>query len=57
MYLPLDKNPSLREKSFSAGASMRTGNPVVLMFLFKLLFPNPGDNNSFGLNAILCVVE
>lgn len=34
---------------------MRTGNPVVLIFLFKELFPSPGDNNSLGFNAMLYI--
>lgn len=44
--IPLDKKVFLSEKSFSAGASITMGNPVVLMFLFKL--PMLGESISLG---------
>ena len=46
--VPLDKKVFLSENNFSAGASMSTGSPVVLMFLCSLLFPKPGDSSSLG---------
>jgi hypothetical protein len=40
----LDKKVFLSANNFSAGASTIKGRPVVLIFLFKTLFPKLGDN-------------